>query len=144
MRHSIIHPKTVLPLDPAEFKSALQVGFKSAIGQNPAIKPTAFGFTFEEESGRIRNAYMKNCFTNRFGYAVRHFFRDDRNKFFNFMLRWYALDLLIRYNRLPKKYSRPEDFWIDDSVAEIAATFPIGKKGMFNLRNFILALEALP
>jgi hypothetical protein len=142
MPDTFLMPDHALAFDPIEFQFTLQWGFENVRSPSPANSD----FFMTGDDGKVRHMQLADIPLSRFGLAVAGRYRDDTRKYSSFMWRWLALQKLIESGALDDRFYQPgakrgEGAWLNDCVVGLAATFPLNKRGDFDRRGFLAALE---
>lgn len=143
MENDFVKPGDAIAFDPIEFRSTLEFALKQSASPSPAWNPTKRSLLLQDEDGKVSRIQFTDCVENRFGFAVVEHYRDNQPKFYSFMHRWLALHELLHSGKLNERwYGRgKESDWIDDRVLEVAASFPLKRRGGFDHRAFVAELE---
>lgn len=143
MHNDFVKPAKALTFDPAEFWSTLQYALEQSASPCPAWDPTKRGLLLQDEDGKVTRIQFTDCPENRFGFAVAERYQDNRPKLHSFMWRWFALHELLHSGKLSDRwYRRGQDGdLLDDRVLEVAASFPLKRRGGFGHHAFVAELE---
>jgi hypothetical protein len=133
-------------MEPKEFCDLMQ--FASEVGHGDATAdviphPTTLGAEFEREDGSIMGFHFTDVPMNRIGIAITRRFRAEREKGWNFLVRYIAFTDLNKDRRM-KSYVRkgPAGYLsINEAVLHAAARSPLTPKMRFD-RDAFFALAA--
>lgn len=141
-----VRPEKAIAFDPVEFQFAF--AYATGVSHAPATtlnRPTDVKIMLKNGRKKWRYTFADNPM-NRLGLAMAQRFRNDQQKYFSFMWRWFAFIELVYSGVLGDEFrkeakSQDEPDMIHPYVVELAGSFPLTAKGRFEHGAFLAELR---
>ncbi len=139
-------PAKALPFDPVEFHFTLEWAQEMARTKAPSCDPGGWSLLLQQGSAAVNQLRFTDNYVNRFTFAVIDRYWHEPRKHVSFMCRWLALIRLLRSGALDSRFYHPgisedDPDDISDNVIDLAATFPLGERGAFDVKAFLAELN---
>jgi hypothetical protein len=143
----LTRPEFLPPMDWDQFAFAWDTAVAAGHLTMPVRNPETYHMNVELEDGDVREYVPRDMPLNRAALAVREHFAEDRESFFNFMTRFFALLDVFRIGTVSEWCCQnpkdPEAQDIHPAVIYAAAELKLNAEGHFPADEFHARVAAL-